>query len=61
MASIHPEPDPAVMAAISAAVLEAWPRPVAVDSGERGAVWRFSGRWWVNPPTARRDRLWATR
>ena len=56
--------DPAVVAAIAAAVEAVWPRPqAAARPGERGApeyVWRFSGRWWSKPVPLRRDRPWAT-
>jgi hypothetical protein len=62
VASVRPEPEPAVLAAIVAAVEEAWPQPVADDGTRRaGSVWRFSGRWWAKPTTARRDRPWASR
>ena len=55
--SVHPEPDPAVLAAIVAAVEEAWPRPLHPgDRRARPAPWRFSGRWWTQPEAARRQR-----
>jgi hypothetical protein len=56
--SVRPEPDPAVLAAIVAAVEEAWPRPVPVeaDTRARPAAWRFSGRWWNQPVATRRQR-----
>jgi hypothetical protein len=42
------------------AAMEAlWPRPVMMVTAEqqrRAAAWRFSGRWWSRPVTARRDR-----
>jgi len=52
--------DPAVLAVLAAAVDQTWPRPVAVVSGpvEGPPAWRFSGRWWSRPATARRDRPW---
>jgi hypothetical protein len=53
-------PDPAVLAAITAAVQLAWPRPAPPD--EQNPVheaWRFSGRWWHKPVPVRRDRPWA--
>ena len=53
-------PDPAVLAAITAAVQLAWPRPAPPD--EQNPVheaWRFSGRWWHKPLPVRRDRPWA--
>jgi len=62
VASVRPVPEPAVLAAIVAAVEEAWPRPVPEETSRRqGPVWRFSGRWWAKPTTARRDRPWASR
>ncbi len=57
-----PAPDPAVLAAITAAVQLAWPRPAPAD--EHDPVhdpWRFSGRWWNKPLPLRRDRPWARR
>jgi hypothetical protein len=57
-----PAPDPAVLAAIAAAVQLAWPTPA--ESDERDPVhepWRFSGRWWNKPLPLRRDRPWARR
>jgi hypothetical protein len=52
--------DPAVLAAIVAAVDASWPRPVIVD--DEGAAgpprWRFSGRWWSRPVASRRARPW---
>jgi len=61
--SVKPEPAPEVLAAIVAAVQEAWPAPAAADQRTRreGSVWRFSGRWWAKPTVLRRDRPWATR
>ncbi|MHB8328148.1 MAG: hypothetical protein ACYDD6_00730, partial [Acidimicrobiales bacterium] len=57
VASVRPVPEPAVLAAIVAAVGEAWPRPVeGVERGPDSPVWRFSGRWWAKPAMARRDR-----
>ncbi len=58
----RPAPDPAVLAAITAAVQLAWPRPAPTD--EHNPVhesWRFSGRWWSKPVSLRRDRPWARR
>jgi len=55
--SVRPEPDPAVLAAIVAAVAEAWPRPAAEPPGaEQPSAWRFSGRWWMEPTVTRRQR-----
>ena len=58
----RPEPDPAVLAAITAAVQLAWPRP-AEPAGHDSLheTWRFSGRWWHKPLPLRRDRPWARR
>jgi len=50
------------MAAIIAAVELAWPKPVVVVAAPDTPLapsplsWRFSGRWWSRPVTARRDR-----
>jgi hypothetical protein len=53
------------MAAIVAAVELCWPHPVvlvppaappAPPFGLSPLTWRFSGRWWSRPVTARRDR-----
>jgi hypothetical protein len=49
------------IAAIVAAVEAMWPRPVVAAADEGGAsvmAWRFSGRWWARPLTARRERPW---
>lgn len=57
------DPDPAVLAVITAAVDQVWTgRSVGVAEGTATAdrtVWRFSGRWWAKPTVARRDRPWA--
>jgi hypothetical protein len=46
-------------AVIAAAVEALWPRPVVVaPAPERHGAWRFSGRWWARPSTARRPRPW---
>jgi hypothetical protein len=46
-------------AVIAAAVEALWPRPVVVaPAPERHGAWRFSGRWWTRPSTARRPRPW---
>jgi hypothetical protein len=46
-------------AVIAAAVDALWPRPVVVaPAPERHGAWRFSGRWWARPSTARRPRPW---
>ncbi len=55
----RPAPDPAVLAAITAAVEEAWPKPTAPSlDGSRDGEWRFSGRWWARPVPFRRERPW---
>jgi hypothetical protein len=57
-----PEPDPAVLAAITAAVQMAWPRPAEPDEPDPlHQTWRFSGRWWNKPVPLRRERPWARR
>lgn len=46
-------------AAVIAAVAEAlWPKPLvmAATDAPRPSQWRFSGRWWIRPVSARRDR-----
>ena len=51
--------DPAVLAAIVAAVDQSWPRPgLAGSDPDAPAAWRFSGRWWHKPLPLRRDRPW---
>jgi len=56
--SVRPEPGPAVLAAIVAAVEEAWPRPRPGDDAAqpRRPSWRFSGRWWTQPVAMSRSR-----
>ncbi|HUO47928.1 MAG TPA: hypothetical protein VMU09_03750 [Acidimicrobiales bacterium] len=63
VAGVRPEPEPGVLAAIVAAVEQAWPRPLPSepDAARPGVAWRFSGRWWAKPTAARRDRPWSTR
>ena len=54
--SPRPEPDPEVLAVITAAA-EQLLRPAAVLSTEAPAnPWRFSGRWFTKPHVERRDR-----
>jgi hypothetical protein len=58
----RPVPDPAVLAAITAAVQLAWPRPAPADEYDPvHETWRFSGRWWNKPVPLRRDRPRARR
>jgi hypothetical protein len=53
---VNPPPEEE-LAAIVAAVEMAWPRPIVVSAhGEKPNPWRFSGRWWARPVTARRER-----
>jgi len=53
-------PEPAVLAALVAAVDQVWtgvaPQPVVTTEAPVHTVWRFSGRWWAKPTVARRDR-----
>lgn len=57
--SVRPRPEPAVLAAIVAAVEECWPRPVSpVAPRPSTPLWRFSGRWWAKPTAVRRERPW---
>ena len=57
---VRPEPEAAVLAAIVAAVDQAWPRhdPGPGPGKSDSTAWRFSGRWWAKPVPARRDRPW---
>jgi len=58
----RPLPEPDVLAAITAAVQLAWPRPAAPDQSDPlHEAWRFSGRWWNKPLPLRRDRPWTRR
>jgi hypothetical protein len=56
--SIAPAPTDEEAAVIVAAVEVLWPRHVLTDAEvrTREATWRFSGRWWAKPISARRDR-----
>jgi hypothetical protein len=57
---ITPTPTDEEAAAISAALVVAWPRPTRADEPETGADprWRFSGRWWNRPIPVARQRPW---
>ncbi|MBO0692904.1 MAG: hypothetical protein J2P58_08410 [Acidimicrobiaceae bacterium] len=68
------QPTEEELAAILAAVQIAWPAPVpnpaaiaattaaaAEATAEAESRWRFSGRWWTRPVTARRVRPWVDR
>ena len=53
--------DPAVLAAIVAAVDATWPRPadiVPTHEGVEPTRWRFSSRWWSSSVASRRLRPW---
>jgi hypothetical protein len=53
----RPEIDPAVLAAIAMAVDKVWPRPAQSPEWRRGNDnWRFSGRWWNQRVSLRRER-----
>jgi len=53
----RPEIDPAVLVAIAMAVDKVWPRPVQSPEWRRGNDnWRFSGRWWNQRVSLRRER-----
>ena len=58
--SIRPDPTAEEAAAIVAAIEALWPRPVVVVPATREGrgAWRFSGRWWARPVSARRPRPW---
>jgi hypothetical protein len=56
MTDITPAPTAEEAVAIVAAVDALWPRPVLAVASRGPAAWRFSGRWWVKPIAARRDR-----
>lgn len=58
IARLSPTPSDEEVVAIMAAVEALWPvATVAPDTApERSAAWRFSGRWWAKPVSARRDR-----
>jgi hypothetical protein len=57
------QPSEEELVAIMAAVEMAWPRPVppVVEDEQLTNPWRFSGRWWARPVTARRARPWVDR
>jgi hypothetical protein len=59
VAAVRPDPDPGVLAAIVAALDAAWPRPAEGPAPPSATpAWRFSGRSWALPTTARRERPW---
>ena len=54
IADISPTPPPEVVAAITAALTEAWPAPtVAVPTLEIDTRWRFGQRRWRGAPIPR--------
>jgi len=56
----RPEPDPEVLAVITAAAQLLWAQPSPPDSQDPvHQAWRFSGRWWAQPTAMRRARPWA--
>ena len=58
----RPLPEPDILAAITAAVQLAWPRPAAADQNDPvHEAWRFSGRWWNKPVPVSRARPWTRR
>jgi hypothetical protein len=55
--AITPMPSDEEAVAIVAAIELAWPRPVLISTDAVPlTTWRFSGRWWARPVSARRDR-----
>ena len=56
--AVSPAPTDDEVVAIMAGVEALWPTPMIVDDAatERSTAWRFSGRWWAKPVSARRDR-----
>lgn len=56
------QPSEEELAAIVAAIELVWPRPAAavIAPAEEESPWRFSGRWWTRPVTARQAR-WVAR
>jgi hypothetical protein len=61
--AVQAQPGEEELVAILAAVETAWPRPakIVAEDGEAANPWRFSGRWWARPVTARRARPWVDR
>lgn len=57
---IRPAPTAQEAAAIVAAIEALWPKPVVIvmTPPEHREAWRFSGRWWARPISARRPRPW---
>ncbi len=55
--AVRGAPSAEEVAAITAAIEMAWPRPaVAARRPDPAPVWRFSGRWWATPMVRRRAR-----
>ena len=57
---VSPAPSEEEAAAIVAAIDALWPRAVVetAEPSRPANAWRYSGRWWSRPVTARRDRPW---
>jgi len=58
-ATIAGGPTTEEVVAVMAAIEHLWPKPVLVlpvATTRTTPPWRFSGRWWVRPVAARRDR-----
>jgi len=55
---ITPTPTDEEAAAITAAVMAAWPRPAATPANvdNPDPRWRFSGRWWAGSVASSRQR-----
>lgn len=55
---MSPAPTDEEAAAIMAATEALWPKPLlaAKEPEAESRAWRFSGRWWSVPVTARRQR-----
>jgi hypothetical protein len=58
MSPSDPGPTDEELAAIVAAVVIAWPRPVVAAPAAPPPRWRFAGRWWSKPVPVRRERPW---
>lgn len=55
IAGIRPEPDADIVAAITVAVLEVWPKPSAAQPPEEPDTdWRFADRRWHSRSVPRR-------
>ena len=55
VSGISPEPDPDVVAAVTIALLEAWPKPsMSAPTEAPNTVWRFGQRRWHDRAVPRR-------